>query len=274
MNGQPPPQPNVSQTEQQPSSESSAFSPISSNERPEGKKGLLFEILFVVIILILVFGILNYFNILRISDLFPNQLGFLPHKPYEQSLVSETSTPIKQQASKAIVPTAESAKKVLIEVLPNILIPSLIPNTSQIVVKPDKHIKEVLKESWETNQGTISATLFTLPDEKNIASLHLFITKEENATPSPELAETTTTQLFVVTPKGEWGCKPLNQNVYCENFWEEENGVRRGIAVNGPFLLPDKKQVNSYSFCEHHKENIGLYTWKSCRSEFAKSGVR
>jgi hypothetical protein len=38
----------------------------------------LFEIFFAGIVLILLFGILNYFNILSVSDVFPKQLGWLP----------------------------------------------------------------------------------------------------------------------------------------------------------------------------------------------------
>ena len=62
--------PNITQAEPRPS-------PLSQNEMPEGRKGLLFEIFFVLIVLVLLFGILNYFNILKLSELFPNQLGFL-----------------------------------------------------------------------------------------------------------------------------------------------------------------------------------------------------
>ena len=62
MDGEIPNTPNVAQPEQTP------------------KKGLLFEILFVILVLVLVFGILNYFNILRLSEIFPNYLGFLPRK--------------------------------------------------------------------------------------------------------------------------------------------------------------------------------------------------
>lgn len=48
------------------------------------KKGFLFGILLVVIVVILVFGALNYFNILRLSEIFPNYLSFLPHKQSKQ----------------------------------------------------------------------------------------------------------------------------------------------------------------------------------------------
>lgn len=46
---------------------------------PNGmRKGLLFEIIFTVIVIVLIFGTLNYFNVLRLSEIFPNKLGFLP----------------------------------------------------------------------------------------------------------------------------------------------------------------------------------------------------
>lgn len=38
----------------------------------------LFEMVFVTVGLLLLFGTLNYFNILPVSDVFPNQLGWLP----------------------------------------------------------------------------------------------------------------------------------------------------------------------------------------------------
>src|SRR3989338_11070673 len=40
----------------------------------------LFEIGFVAVILLLLFGVLNYFNILSVSEVFPKQLGWLPRR--------------------------------------------------------------------------------------------------------------------------------------------------------------------------------------------------
>lgn len=45
----------------------------------------VFELVFVLVVLALFFGTLNYFNILSLSSLYPNQLGFLPHRPLQQS---------------------------------------------------------------------------------------------------------------------------------------------------------------------------------------------
>lgn len=52
----------------------------------------LFEISFVLIIIIVLFGILNYFNILSLSTLYPNQLGFLPHKVTSSNLNKPNTT--------------------------------------------------------------------------------------------------------------------------------------------------------------------------------------
>ncbi|MCL4353050.1 hypothetical protein M1615_01095 [Patescibacteria group bacterium] len=66
-----------------------------SNVNPNGeKKGLvskilsvfevgLFEIVFVAVTLCLFFFILNYFNLIRLWQIYPKELGFLPHRPYQ-----------------------------------------------------------------------------------------------------------------------------------------------------------------------------------------------
>lgn len=66
----------------------------------------LFEISFVLIIVIVLFGILNYFNILSLSKLYPNTFGFLPHKafnstPLPKAQLANSPTPIQNQASQA-----------------------------------------------------------------------------------------------------------------------------------------------------------------------------
>jgi nitrate reductase NapE component len=50
----------------------------------------VFEIFFVAIVLAIFFGILNYFNILSLSTLYPKQLGFLPTKVDQESQITST----------------------------------------------------------------------------------------------------------------------------------------------------------------------------------------
>lgn len=59
----------------------------------------LFEISFVLIVIVVFFGVLNYFNILSLSTLYPNQLGFLPHQKIlnhsrNQLVHTPTQTPV------------------------------------------------------------------------------------------------------------------------------------------------------------------------------------
>lgn len=58
----------------------------------------LFEISFVAIIVLLFFGILNYFNILSLSKLYPNTFGFLPHKTISSNInTPNTNVPIQSK---------------------------------------------------------------------------------------------------------------------------------------------------------------------------------
>lgn len=53
----------------------------SNNHKPlKIIKALILTITFSILILALYFGIMNYLNILPISQLYPKQFGFLPHQ--------------------------------------------------------------------------------------------------------------------------------------------------------------------------------------------------
>lgn len=73
--------------------------PDTLNQTPEqspttSTKGVLqiglFEIFFVIVAIVLFFGILNFFNIISLSTIYPKQLGWLPHK---SSLNSQSAQP-------------------------------------------------------------------------------------------------------------------------------------------------------------------------------------
>lgn len=270
MNGEIPNAPDATQPKQ-------TLSPVLQNKGNQGNKGLLFEILFVGVIIILLFGILNYFNILRLSELFPNQLGFLTHRPYE---------PSKQYGNVTTIPTIapatdssiQQAKQTLVELLPTILSPVLLPQSiSDITLTEDRENKEKLNASWNNKDnkggGTTWAVFPKTPNSQKITSVDVFFEKIQTASPSVELAKSEVNKIFSSNPKGEWGCSkdPLNERMlYCENFWEEKDS-KKGLG----FLIVNTSPYRGrlvFSFCEHNKDSK-LYSWKSCRSEFAKSGV-
>jgi len=252
MNGEIPNASNVTQPQQTPS--------------VKGKKRLLFEIVFVVVFLIILFGILNYFNILPLSKLFRDQLGFLPRRD-----VPTGTSQQPQQPSNVTLSPGEQAKQALINFLPTILNPSVLPKSdSDISLKQNEGLVESFSASWNVEEGTVSAILVLAPEYKNIVQSYLSLSQTENVSPSVELAQTTTSQFFLTQPKGKWGCKPIyiNTMTFCENFWEEESGERLGLGIIG--VSPEGS--NLVFFCQHNK-NSKLYSWKSCEYEFAQTGV-
>jgi len=232
-----------------------------------------------LVFLVLIFS-LNYFNILPISTLWPKQLGFLPHRPYGQSQQFNNLT-MKQSNNPPIVPTApltDSTKQTFINTLPNIFAPALIPNSSQITITQNKGIVESFTGTWHINEATAAAIFLVTSDRKSISQLYLSFQKTQTAQPTIQSSQQTTSQFFSIQPKGEWGCKPIYANTmtFCENFWEEADGTRRGLGMQGLFTEGPNRINNSPEmmifFCEHSKDSK-LYSWKSCEYEFAETGV-
>ena len=94
------------------------------HEKKKGLKALAFlqvvlsEIVFVAVVLVLLFSTLNYFNILPISTLWPNQLGWLPHKQYSNVAMKQFNnariTPIPPKLScPSIKEFCENGKSVM-----------------------------------------------------------------------------------------------------------------------------------------------------------------
>ncbi len=240
-------------------------------------KGLAFleiglvEFGFVAVVLLLLFGTLNYFNILPISQIWPNQLGFLPHKE-----VSTGTSPQRIVTSPSVSLT-DTAKQTLNNYLPTILVPSLLPRSSDISFVQNEGVKESFTVSLNTKAGTISAFAIFYADGKNISQIYASILKPETKIPSLNTTSTTVSSIFSIKPKGKWACRALESpTIHCENFWEETNGVKRGIGVQGIFTRKygaGPPTVVSIFFCEHTKDSP-LYPWKSCEFEFAQTGVQ
>lgn len=234
----------------------------------------VFEIFFVVIILAIFFGVMNYFNILPISQIWPKQLGFLPHR---ESL-KQNNTAIKQSNNITIAPSlVDTAKQTLLSFLPTILSQPIIPSPD-VKLTQDKGIKETFSTSWDTKEGTVSAIIVLAPNGQGTVQSYISLSKFSNLPPSIALAKSTTSQLFSTQPKGKWACKPVFTTMtYCENFWEEADGTRRGLGMEGlftqgPNLIRGQPEV-MIIFCQHSK-NSKLYSWKSCQFEFAQTGVK
>lgn len=258
-------------------SENPGPSPISSSDRPEGKKHLLFEIVFVAVFLAVFFGILNYFNIINLSGMSPNLFGFLPHR-------SSPSQQSQQLNNVTIVPTASpsgqgdlssQAKQALISLLPTIITPSFAPkSSSNITIFQGRTPKDESRASWKAQDGNESARFVSSVNGNQIIQLYILFDLNSNASVSTDLAKKTVSKFFLLTSKEPFSCKLLSSKAnYCESFWEEPNGTKRGIGMHeySPFSSGTNK--TTVFFCQFMQESPS-YSWKSCAEEFAETGVQ
>lgn len=253
-------------------------------EQSEKKVGLLktlillrigiAEVILLTVAVIVALAVLNYFNIFSISSIFPDQLGFLPRKNNDLML--------KQQSNKTIVPIAlspknsskQTAKEALINFLPLVVNPVFLPEDgSKVSLFEDKEDKQKFTGVVSVNEISGSASFFVSSDSKKILSVSVVFPYKTIDKGSIALAKKITPLYFVNEPKGEWSCGFLpNSAVFCENFWEEENGLKRGVGIQGNNPKSTSQKMSVF-FCEHTKES-SFYSWKSCAFEFSEKGAR
>lgn len=253
-------------------SENPAPSPIPSGVKPEGKKSIVFETIFVAVFLIILIGILNYFNILKLSEIFPNYLGWLPHKS-EQSkqLASPTGG-----SSNAIISPTDQDKQALTSFIPTVIASSYAPkSSSDIVLVQGKTAKDDFLAAWSIKDGKATVRFVSSKDGQ-IASIYVFLNYILNKPVSADLAKETVPQFFLPIPKEKFSCKPLsNDSNYCESFWEEDDGTKKGVGIQqiGASTSETDAVSTTVFFCQFTKESSS-YSQKSCSSEFAETGVK
>lgn len=100
----------------------------------------LFEASFVLIIIIVLFGLLNYFNILSLSKLYPNTFGFLPHKV-----------------------TSSNLNK------PNTTVPMSTKNPQQVLEDYTKYAKNLDKPTYNSDlKQTVASAIFVGINKNNL----------------------------------------------------------------------------------------------------------
>ena len=233
------------------------------------KKGLL-EFVSVIILLILTLGILNYLNIIPLSSTFPF-LGFLPRNQFMQTQdqISTTAKPtLLPEMTADLSSTQKETEALFIEILSNTIYKHLMPEKSKITTALNKNSK-VLTSTWEVNGVPGTGIFSPTPDNKGISEINLLFSDNRTSL-SKETAPRITSSYFSFKPKGVWECNLMsgtNMN-YCENFWEESDGTKKGIGVQQ--LSENDATV---FFCQYSKESA-QYAWKSCSPQFAQEGVK
>lgn len=223
-------------------------------------------------IIIIAFIALNYFSILSLSDLYPKYLSLLPHQQSTQTYTKPIN--IQPSISIPISSFPEIARNLFYEFASRNLAPDISPNPSTTVFTQDGIDKNTFSYFWQTKDGTVSATFALSPIAiKEISYIYISLPlPDAPSEPTASLAQNTTSQFFLAKPQKDWKCKPIDKIIYCESFWKETSGIKKGFSISGPIAFTNGKTGLLMGLCEYHKDST-LYLSNSCTTEFAKTGL-
>ena len=152
----------------------------------------LFEFLFVGIVLVLFFGTLNYFNILQVSSVFPNQLGFLPHKPYQPSQqlnnvamkqinnITTIPSPTQPFLLNSLIAKAKSLGYSIILISPDDTVGrTAFYNSRMIINNEGMGIKKTKNAKGKESAAQIVGAFEELKDIKNSSDKYMLITNPD-----------------------------------------------------------------------------------------------
>ena len=219
-----------------------------SQQSTEPQKVGLFEILLVGIVLIFFFGTLNYFNILSISNVFPNQLGWLPHIKQDSKISYNTKIPaIKQQntdistASAKFSYDAVKASKALEKYIRDNIKEEFLP--SKIEVKqhliPDNTFNGtdyVFGVNWDLENIIFRANFHYLPNTNQTRDMEFYINPLSSnvSVDTANSALLTKTYLKNLPEAVDFECGVFEKSTkFCEHFLEKEAGKSGFGAVEG-----------------------------------------
>lgn len=172
----------------------------------------LFEIGFVLLIMVLFFGLLHFFNILRLDRTFP-QLAFLPHLPSSQTFNSQTNLPpFDYDITQANTTLAAYIKKtVATEFLP----PTASSSADQFIFVQNNNVFtavwNVLPQNTASESSHAQGMLF-LQERKNIPATYQVVLTANSLLSIPTNSPPSAAQLTVSkvfgnnTKETDWKC--------------------------------------------------------------------
>jgi len=254
--------------QQTPAQEMPASAPAPSIKPTKKNKGILFGIIFLIIFIVILLGVIA------------NRLGWLPQNEVptgtsQQSKpdVNETNAPQSQELN------PEVAIKTLSDFIPPLITSSLAPSISSDItlVTGGFSNQNDFIAAWQAKAGKVDVKYSISSEgssEEKISSIHINLDSTQLDIISENLAEELTSQYFLSIPKSNFVCTSPDNNLnYCESFWQEEDGTKRGVGIKGNRNTSSESGAISVFFCQFTKESKN-YSWKSCAEEFAETGVQ
>lgn len=233
-----------------------------------------------VIFFLLLLLILNYFNILPLSKLSPNYLGFLPHRPYIQSLKLETTnsktgfpTSIPNFSPNIFQYDTEKANTILTKYIKDNVKPEFIPENLDIKrgLTIDNRIDENLKQQFgiylENNNENITI-IFNFVENTNTPNIFMiFIHPKE--TKQPTLNATLANSLlstYFRNPIPIKDCNTKGTTSSCKEINIESEGKREFGALIGQDTSKSPVPASTVFSCFIPKESSIYDALKSCIS--------
>ena len=211
---------------------------IMQPETQENKRGVfkslallkvgIIEFLLVGIVLVLLFGILNYFNILRLSSLFPSQLSWLPHKQNQEGNKTKAIPNVNYTPSVFQYDT-EKGKKIFTAYIKEALSPKILPSNYEATKTPTNNELDIRFKS--TNGANIYALFHFNENSNTLRDFSIFIEPQnmKGKTVTSALANSLLSSYFL-NPFTISSCATKKTTSYCEQFQEEKDG-KRGFAI-------------------------------------------
>lgn len=217
----------------------------------------LFEIGFVATVLLLLFGILNYFNILPVSSVFP-QLSWLPRREVPNGTSPSNFTPATRYDT-------TKAKKLLTDYVKSTLQPNLLPSgfkiasVAQLQQNPNTFVYSA------TNHGLNVSAYFRYNkngSSSNSFSISATFKSEKPISPTASMINSLLPAYFI-NPYLNPECRGDTNFIFCENF-QSASGHKKGYGIQ----VINKASGTDITFftCQIPKESTDYANARSCIS--------
>ncbi|MBI2613181.1 MAG: hypothetical protein HYW62_00165 [Candidatus Levybacteria bacterium] len=237
----------------------------------------LFEIGFVAVVLFLLFGVLNYFNILPVSDAFPKYLGWLPRQQTKLASQGETlqtknnpldyspvSKPTPQDTFQYDVKKADT---LLTQYLKDNIKPEFLPSKIEIkqglsIDGRTENIKYEFGSQFSSNTDSFSANFHYRENTNDPNDFTIFIQlgNTQEGTLTPSIANSIASSYFN-NPYAITSCSTKGTSSSCEEFISE-NDEKKGYGL---IFASDKGKFIPILFtCLVPKTSKDYATQKSC----------
>ncbi len=243
----------------------------------------LFEIVFVSVMVLLIFGTLNYFNILYVSETFPNILGWLPSLRVQHAYRDKINSNIYNDFIKSYYaprPTPTPFVRFSYDTVKaqNALESYIKDNIKQEFLPEEIEVKQGLTMDGRINQNmryefgtyfvtekvTLSAN-FIYNENTNIASDYgVFIQPNDltSITPTESLSNSLL-NIYFQHPYSVSSCQTKGTTSYCENF-QVLNGEKIGYGYGTITNTQTNKSTPIVFACLVPKESKYYDILKSC----------